>query len=75
MAPITGWTEQDIAKLEQAIASGVDTVTFPNGRMIRYQSIDAMMTSLAAMRRAVYGDGIQRGQVVRSGKGFRGSTK
>ena len=50
MDPI--WTEADILKLKEAIASGVLTVTFGN-RTTTYQSLKEMRLLLAEMVTAV----------------------
>jgi hypothetical protein len=49
------WTQADIDKLSAACASGVLTVTYdgPPRRSITYQSLDAMRSLLAEMRRDV----------------------
>lgn len=49
------WSEEDVAQLKQAIASGVLTVSYngPPARTVTYQNIDAMRRALAAMRQDV----------------------
>lgn len=49
------WTESDVLKLEAAIASGVQTVTFdgPPRRSVTYQTTSEMVKALALMRASI----------------------
>ena len=49
------WTQTDIDKLKQAVASGALTVSYagPPARSITYQSLDAMRSLLSEMVRQV----------------------
>ena len=49
------WTQADIDKLKQAVASGALTVSYagPPARSITYQSLDAMRSLLTEMVREV----------------------
>jgi hypothetical protein len=49
---MTTWTEQDLATLKTAIASGVLTVAYdgPPRRTITYQNLQAMRDLLAEMK-------------------------
>jgi hypothetical protein len=51
------WTQDDIAKLESAIASGVLSVSYagPPARTVTYQSTDAMLRVLSIMKGKVGG--------------------
>lgn len=53
----TVWTEDDIAKLKKAVASGVLTVSYagPPARTITYQSLESMRKLLAEMLGQVRG--------------------
>ena len=49
------WSQADIDRLEAAIGSGIFNVTFdgPPRRSVTYQSIEAMRSVLAQMKREV----------------------
>jgi hypothetical protein len=49
----TIWTAADIARLERAIASGVLTVRFSDGRTVTYQSVDDLIKALALVKQEV----------------------
>jgi len=39
------WTDADLVKVRNAIASGVRSVTFADGRRTEYQSLDHMLAA------------------------------
>lgn len=43
------WTQEQLDALDAAIASGTLAVRFADGRMVTYQSIDAMLKARAVM--------------------------
>ena len=49
---MTSWTKKDIEKLEKAIASGVQSVSYDD-RTVNYRSLEEMKETLADMRKAV----------------------
>lgn len=67
------WTEDDVATLRAAVASGVLTVSFagPPARTITYQSLEAMRSLLADMRRDVAGSSAITHRQATFSKGFR----
>lgn len=68
----TIWTQADIDKLRDAIASGVLSVSYagPPARTITYQSLDAMRALLAEMVRQVNGSTATSFRRVSHSKGF-----
>lgn len=44
------WSQSDIAKLEQAISSGIRSVTFADGRRTEYQNTAEMLAALNQIR-------------------------
>lgn len=64
------WTEADIQRLKEAVASGILTVRYdgPPGRTITYQSLGEMRALLAEMQRQVKGGTPYR--LVATRKGF-----
>jgi len=67
------WTEDDVASLKAAIASGILTVSYagPPARTVTYQSLAEMRSLLAEMRREVAGSGAITSRRVVVSKGFR----
>jgi predicted glycosyltransferase len=65
------WTEEDIATLKAAIASGVQTVSYsgPPARTITYQSLAEMRKLLAAMVVST-GGGSPGYKLISTSKGF-----
>jgi hypothetical protein len=47
------WTQSDVDKLEQAISSGVRSVTFQDGRRTEYQNTAEMLSALKLVRQDV----------------------
>lgn len=43
------WTQTDLDTIDAAVASGTLSVRFSDGRMVTYQSLDAMLKARAAM--------------------------
>lgn len=39
------WSQSDLEKLDAAIASGVRSVTYADGRRVEYHSLDQMMAA------------------------------
>jgi hypothetical protein len=68
------WTQADIDRLKEAIASGHLTVSYSSSatgsRSVTYQSLEAMRSALAEMRREV--SGRKRFRRVKISKGFDG---
>jgi hypothetical protein len=50
---LTIWTVTDVARLERAIARGVLSVRFSDGRTVTYQSVDDLIKALALVRQEV----------------------
>lgn len=52
---MASWTEEDVAKLKEAVSSGVLSVSYdgPPRRTITYQSLTEMRALLADMERVV----------------------
>jgi hypothetical protein len=67
----TNWTEEDLARLERAIASGHLSVRYGD-QSVNYQSIDAMLKVRDMMRRAlgVAAATKERRRIARYGKGL-----
>ncbi|MCC4234533.1 hypothetical protein LL253_17820 [Sphingobium soli] len=42
---MTTWTDSDLIAVRRAIASGVRSVTFADGRKTEYQSLDQLMAA------------------------------
>lgn len=69
------WTEDDVAQLRAAVASGVLTVVYdgPPRRQITYQDLKQMRDLLADMERSVSGRTTHR--VAAFSKGFRNAGR
>lgn len=68
----TIWTQEDLDTLKAAVRSGVLTVSYngPPARTVTYQSLDAMRSLLAEMRREVSGSTTRGYRLGRVRKGF-----
>jgi hypothetical protein len=66
----TMWTQADIDRLKEAVASGILTVRYdgPPGRTITYQSLGEMRALLAEMQRETRGSTPYR--LAQTRKGF-----
>ena len=73
MAITTTWTEQHLATLEAAYASGITEVSFGD-RRVRYASLAELLQAIYALRAALSGvtAGAPRSRIVRvmTDKGF-----
>lgn len=49
---MTAWTEEDLAKLEKAIATGARVVEYATGK-VEYRSLNEMNSIRRSMRRAL----------------------
>jgi hypothetical protein len=49
------WTQTDLQRLQDAIATGVRRVTFADGRSTEYHSLDQMLAAVDAMKVEIAG--------------------
>lgn len=47
---MAGFTQADVDRLQAAIASGLQRVTYSDGRTVQYQNLDQMLQALNVMR-------------------------
>lgn len=68
------WTQADLDKLKEAVASGVLSVRYdgPPARSITYQDLREMRALLAEMTRDVAGAGVKTHRYATTNKGFGG---
>ena len=59
------WTSDDLASISAAIASGVRSVTFADGRRTEYQSLDHMLAAKKVIAAELEMQGAAKGSLVR----------
>lgn len=56
---MSGYSEADLTKLRAALASGVKSVTFDDGRRVEYQSLDDLVRAIGIVERSLTGSAMR----------------
>lgn len=62
---MAGFTDADLTKIRAAIATGVRSVTYADGRKVEYQNLDQMLAAEKVIAAAVAMIGVSKSAMVR----------